>query len=63
MIGVDERVEAQIKRLRATFDRLDGGRYIFGAADFELVDFKPERAARRLNLAPPARQRDRRHCP
>src|SRR5262249_25826786 len=49
-VGQYERVASDIKGLRAAIERLERGRDIFGAPNFECRDIEAERAGRRLNL-------------
>ena len=46
-----ERVDSDIKCVRAALERLEGGRDILRSPDFEWDDFEAERAGRCLNLA------------
>jgi hypothetical protein len=50
-MGIHERVDTNIKCVRATFDRLQGGRNILCAPDFEYVGLETKPAGRCLNLA------------
>src|SRR5262249_2057861 len=49
-VGQYERVASDIKGLRAAIERLERGRDIFGAPNFECHDIEAERAGGRLNL-------------
>jgi hypothetical protein len=48
--GVHERVVADIKRIRATLERVDCGRDVFRSANFRFSDLKTERACRCLSF-------------
>ena len=59
-----ERVASTIKRFRAAFERVEGGRDILHAPDWQWNDLKAERARCRVNLlAFPSRHRNSRHWP
>jgi hypothetical protein len=47
----DEWAGADIQRLRTAFERVEGGRDIFGSPDFGDADFDAECASRRLDVA------------
>ena len=59
-VGVHERVDHDIKRVRAPLERLEGGRDILGSPDFDRGDLEAERAGRCLNLT--HLQHSRRDC-
>ena len=50
-VGAYERVGDDIKCIRATLERFEGGRDILRSPDFDCGDFEAERAASCLNLA------------
>ena len=50
-VGVHERVDTDIKCIRAALERVEGGRDVLRSPDFGCGDLKAERAGRCLSLA------------